>query len=166
MVFCKSFKAVFVFSLFQHLFSLWLLFECPVDNNCQTITTPRKDFRIYLQKSCRLEWFILWNERANVSFQNKVDKTVFWAKFSKVDKIDFSQKINFLWIKLSWIKRLLKKVDKTGSPIKSTWSILNQKGTENEILRFWGISNKNANANTWQNHLSHGFWGISYYFPN
>ena len=37
--------------------------------------------------------------------------------------------------------------------------------TENEILRFWGISNKWANAITWQNHPSHAFWGISYYSP-
>ena len=39
-------------------------------------------------------------------------------------------------------------------------------GTENEIYRFVGISKFKANAITWQNHLSHTFWGISYYFPN
>ena len=38
----------------------------------------------------------------------------------------------------------------------------NRKGTENEIHGFWGIS-KNENAITWQNHLSHAFWCISYY---
>ena len=49
------------------------------------------------------------NERVNVSFCKKVDKTVFWAKFPKVNKIDFSQKFSFSWIKLSWIKRSVKK---------------------------------------------------------
>ena len=37
--------------------------------------------------------------------------------------------------------------------------------SENGALRFWSISNKWANAITWQNHLSHAFWGISYYSP-
>ena len=27
------------------------------------------------------------------------------------------------------------------------------------------VRNANANAITWQNHLSHAFWGISYYSP-
>ena len=35
----------------------------------------------------------------------------------------------------------------------------------NERIRFLGISTKNVNAITWRNHLSHAFWGISYYFP-
>ena len=68
-----------------------------------------QDFRIYLLKSYELEWFIWRNERANVSFAKKVDKTVFWTKFPKVDKIDFRQKLSFSWIKLSWIKRSVKK---------------------------------------------------------
>ena len=59
-----------------------------------------------------------------------------------------------------------KKWIKLALPLKARDQFLTKKGTENEILRFWGISNKRANANTWQNHLSHGFWGISYYFPN
>ena len=42
---------------------------------------------------------------------------------------------------------------------------LNRKGTEYEILQFWGISDNYGNAITWQNHISCAFWGISYYFP-
>ena len=38
---------------------------------------------------------------------------------------------------------------------------LNEKGTENEIIRFWGISKNYAIDITWQNYLSHAFWGIS-----
>ena len=37
----------------------------------------------------------------------------------------------------------------------------NRKGTENEILRFWGISKKYETAITLQNPLSDAFWGIS-----
>ena len=42
---------------------------------------------------------------------------------------------------------------------------LNKKGTENEILRFRGISKFYGNAITWQNHLPHAFWGISCFLP-
>ena len=42
---------------------------------------------------------------------------------------------------------------------------LNTKGTENEVLRFWGISKNHENAITWQNHLSHLFRDISWYLP-
>ena len=37
--------------------------------------------------------------------------------------------------------------------------------TGNEIIRFCGISNKNANADTWQNTPSNAFCGISYHLP-
>ena len=47
----------------------------------------------------------------------------------------------------------------------STWSILKQKGTENKIIGFWGISKNFENAITWKNPLSHAFWGISWYPP-
>ena len=45
------------------------------------------------------------------------------------------------------------------------------KGTENEILRFWGISNKNAITikSFWfkcQHTPSNVFWGISYFLPS
>ena len=39
----------------------------------------------------------------------------------------------------------------------------NWKWTENEILRFWGISKNWEIAITWQNPPSHAFWGISWY---
>ena len=42
---------------------------------------------------------------------------------------------------------------------------LNRKGTENEILRLWGISKNYENSITWKNHLSNAFWGISWYLP-
>ena len=41
----------------------------------------------------------------------------------------------------------------------------NRKGTENSVIRFSSISNKNANAFTWENTPSNTFWGISYYLP-
>ena len=41
----------------------------------------------------------------------------------------------------------------------------NRKRTENEILRFWGISKNYAYAITWQNQLSRAFLGITYYLP-
>jgi len=46
---------------------------------------------------------------------------------------------------------------------KITWLILKRERTENEYVRFSGISKKNANATTRQNSYSHGFWGISGY---
>ena len=52
------------------------------------------------------------------------------------------------------------KMEKVGFSKKSRDQFWNRKGTENEILRFWCISKWNANAITWQNHLSNGFLGI------
>ena len=40
-----------------------------------------------------------------------------------------------------------------------------RKRTENEYVRFWGISNKNENATKWQKHFWRDFWGISFYLP-
>ena len=54
-------------------------------------------------------------------------------------------------IKITWL------VFKQPKDWKFNYSILAQ--------NFWGISNKNPNVITWQNHLSHVFWGISYYLP-
>ena len=50
-------------------------------------------------------------------------------------------------------------------PIFPIWFWKTRKGTENWIIRFLGISKFCANAITWQNHLSHAFWGISCYPP-
>ena len=38
--------------------------------------------------------------------------------------------------------------------------------TENEIIRFWGISIEKANAITWRNTPSDAYFGISYYLPS
>ena len=41
----------------------------------------------------------------------------------------------------------------------------NEKRTENEYVRFWGISGKICIALTWKIPPSHAFWGISRYPP-
>ena len=41
----------------------------------------------------------------------------------------------------------------------------NEKRTENEYVRFWGISGKNTYALTWKIPPSNAFWGISRYLP-
>ena len=41
----------------------------------------------------------------------------------------------------------------------------NRKSTENNVLRFWGISKNYANAITWRNNLSHAVWFIPWYSP-
>ena len=49
--------------------------------------------------------------------------------------------------------------------IKSAWPVFKQQMTVIEVLRFWGISNKNANVITRISSSSYSFWGISYYSP-
>ena len=98
------------------------------------------------------EDFIMWWHFLNFLKCPKIEEFHFRFIYSfKIDHVLIFWNAPLFYVRIFW-----------NAPFFS-FSESDRKWTENEILRFLGISKNWENVITWQNPLSHAFWGISWY---